>query len=241
MLTQWDADLLLRLNVWPSQDAQIFLLFATLVDNVPWLLAVLAMVAVWFTGQGRAEEISPESYANRERMLLIVVSVVLALLCVELIQAVSFRPRPFLSLPLQIPVNEDVWAAIVQNLRRSSSFPSDTATVWFAFAAGILQFKRRWGLLALLLVLSFTLMRISIAYVYPTDVIAGAALGCMASLVVMRLRGAFAWLTHSILQGFRLLPALMYPLGLLVLFDISQNLNWFSSLIAILFNISESA
>jgi undecaprenyl-diphosphatase len=63
-------------------------------------------------------------------------------------------------------------------------FPSDHATASFAIAVAIFLRYRRWGLVALLAAAVLSLGRVAIGVHYPSDVLAGAALGGAAALVL---------------------------------------------------------
>jgi undecaprenyl-diphosphatase len=63
-------------------------------------------------------------------------------------------------------------------------FPSDHATGAFAVAMAIWLRDRRWGTVALLAAALLSVGRVAIGVHFPSDVVAGAALGCVAALVL---------------------------------------------------------
>jgi undecaprenyl-diphosphatase len=63
-------------------------------------------------------------------------------------------------------------------------FPSDHATASFAIAAAIFLRHRRWGAVAFLAAAVLSVGRVAIGVHYPSDVLAGAALGAAAALVL---------------------------------------------------------
>jgi undecaprenyl-diphosphatase len=63
-------------------------------------------------------------------------------------------------------------------------FPSDHATAAFAIATAIVLRKRGWGIFALVAAAVLSLGRVAIGVHYPSDVLAGAALGAAAALVL---------------------------------------------------------
>jgi undecaprenyl-diphosphatase len=65
-----------------------------------------------------------------------------------------------------------------------AGFPSDHATASFAIATAILLRSRRWGIVALALATLLALTRVAIGVHYPTDVLAGAALGSATALAL---------------------------------------------------------
>ncbi|MFT3865486.1 MAG: phosphatase PAP2 family protein [Solirubrobacterales bacterium] len=63
-------------------------------------------------------------------------------------------------------------------------FPSDHATGAFAVAMAIWLRHRRWGTVALLAAAVLSVGRVAIGVHFPSDVVAGAALGCGAALLL---------------------------------------------------------
>jgi undecaprenyl-diphosphatase len=63
-------------------------------------------------------------------------------------------------------------------------FPSDHATGAFAVAMAIWLRNRRWGTVALLAAALLSVGRVAIGVHFPSDVVAGAALGCAAALLL---------------------------------------------------------
>jgi undecaprenyl-diphosphatase len=63
-------------------------------------------------------------------------------------------------------------------------FPSDHATGAFAVAMAIYLRKRSWGVVALLAAALLSVGRVAIGVHFPSDVLAGAVVGCVAALVL---------------------------------------------------------
>jgi membrane-associated phospholipid phosphatase len=129
------------------------------------LMAVLW--GLWLAGgdRRRATEI-------RSRVLMTVAGG-FAALCVARLLAVllPYRSRPFEAFASDAPV-------AVRALESWSAFPSDHAALFFAIATGILMISRPLGLLALAhAVVVITLPRLYLGLHYPTDLLAGAAIG----------------------------------------------------------------
>ena len=85
------------------------------------------------------------------------------------------RPRPYVAHPgdvhLFIPASMD------------TSFPSDHATAAFAIAVAIFLRSRRAGWIALAMATLVSVGRVVVGTHYPTDVLAGAAIGTLSALV----------------------------------------------------------
>ncbi len=86
------------------------------------------------------------------------------------------RPRPFVADPGGV----HLFAAHAAD----ASFPSDHATAAFAIATAVLLRDRRWGTFVLALAALLAAGRVAIGVHYPSDVLAGAALGAAASLAL---------------------------------------------------------
>jgi undecaprenyl-diphosphatase len=93
------------------------------------------------------------------------------------------RPRPYVAHPgdvhLFIPASTD------------TSFPSDHATAAFAIAVAIALRSRRAGWAALIMATIVSIGRVVVGTHYPSDVLAGAAIGTLSALVFFhpRVRG----------------------------------------------------
>lgn len=88
------------------------------------------------------------------------------------------RPRPYQAHPL----------GIVPLLARSTdpSFPSDHASAAFGIAVGIVLIHRRVGYLFLTVATLIAVSRVATGMHYPTDVLAGAAIGTASGYLTAR-------------------------------------------------------
>ena len=101
----------------------------------------------------------------------------LGLLLAKLITEVYARPRPFVAHPGAV----HLFAAHA----RDPSFPSDHATASFAIAVAILlRSKWPWGAATLLFAVVLVFGRVAAGFHYPSDVLAGAALGTLAAVTL---------------------------------------------------------
>jgi len=138
------------------------------------LMAILC--GLWMTGRGleRTREV-------RSRIVMTVGAAFTAL-CVARLLAVAlpFRARPF-----EMTGGDPTVA--YRALERWSAFPSDHAALFFALAAGIAVISRPLGALALIhAVVVITLPRLYLGLHYPTDMLAGAAIGTLCALAATR-------------------------------------------------------
>ena len=86
------------------------------------------------------------------------------------------RPRPFVSHP----------GGVHLFLAHASDpgFPSDHATAAFAIAVALLLRFRVWGLVTLAFAIVLAVGRVALGIHYPSDVLAGAALGTLVALTL---------------------------------------------------------
>jgi undecaprenyl-diphosphatase len=134
---------------------------------------------IWFQPGARREW-------RREMVIAVTFSGLLALLVGRVLaHFLPFRVRPLYEQNLHlhfpsIPQHESLLSAW-------SSFPSDHAMLWAAVSAGIFIVSRRLGLLALLYTAIFICApRAYLGFHYPTDMLAGAAIGILITYLMTR-------------------------------------------------------
>ncbi|WP_028212466.1 phosphatase PAP2 family protein [Paraburkholderia mimosarum] len=134
---------------------------------------------IWFQPHERREW-------RREIMVATVASGLISLAVGRLLaRYLPFRQRPLFNPDLHLHfASSSLRAAGLSNW---SSFPSDHAMLWVAIAMGIFLVWRVIGALALLYVtLIICLPRAYLGYHYPTDLIAGAAIGVVVTWILTR-------------------------------------------------------
>ena len=139
-----------------AQDAQYF--FAAL------LVGLFVASGKWRSREGRHGAVAAG------------LSAALALGIAHFITDLVARPRPYVAHP------GDAHLFIAPS--HDGSFPSDHATASFAIAVALLLRHRRAGIVALLVATLLSLARVAVGTHYPADVLAGAALGSAAALVL---------------------------------------------------------
>ncbi|SMG55004.1 phosphatase PAP2 family protein [Paraburkholderia susongensis] len=143
------------------------------------LVLILVLWWIWFEPAERREW-------RREIVIATFVSGLLALAAGRLLAAfLPFRERPAFNHDLNLH-----FAASSLNdamLSRWSSFPSDHAMLWMAIATGIFIVWRTGGVLAFLYTaVVICIPRAYFGFHYPTDLIAGAAIGVVIAILLTR-------------------------------------------------------
>jgi len=164
-----------------GNHSSVFLHAIEMVTNM-YLFKGLVLIAllwwVWFRPETR---LGPDSEAlrryHREIVVLAIASGLVALAAGRLLaHHMPFRLRPIYEPQLHplYPI-----AHVTEIFPRTwSAFPSDHAMLWCAIATGIFIASRPAGIYALLhVIVLIGLPRIYLGLHYPTDVIAGVALG----------------------------------------------------------------
>jgi len=156
-------------NDWAYRHAWVGDLAKFLARDGVWLLA--ALVVVTFLLAGRVLPIEA-----RRGAAVAGFAMVLALLAGQVISGLVDRTRPFVAHPGHVHL------LIAHS--RDPGFPSDHATGSFAIAFGLMTADRRIGWFALVLAAAISVSRVAVGAHYPTDVLAGAALGAIAVLII---------------------------------------------------------
>ncbi|MGE3303179.1 MAG: phosphatase PAP2 family protein [Hyphomonadaceae bacterium] len=167
MLVDLDRTLLLFVNeAAPHTALGKLIYFAGTVDIVRGFPIFIALVWLWLEGQND----------RRARMLAGLAAACAAVIASVWIQHIVFvHVRPFLDPTLGIAMPS--WEA-ADRWDHLNSFPSDTATLFFALATVVAVERPRWGLVAFAWALVTTgLERVAFGYHYPSDIVAAAVLG----------------------------------------------------------------
>src|SRR5436190_22095074 len=125
----------------------------------------------------------------------------LALLVGKVISELVDRSRPFVVDPSGVH--------LFSGHAADPGFPSDHVTGAFAVTMAIYLRKRSWGVVALLAAALLSVGRVAIGVHFPSDVLAGAVVGCVAAAVLWiaplraRIDALADWLGGGIERGLR--------------------------------------
>jgi undecaprenyl-diphosphatase len=167
-----------------------------LVCNNNFLKGALVFAVIWYLWFRYADDRNKHEY-----LLASVGAAFIGLTLAKVLTWMIVRPRPFNepSIGLRIPFG--IEAASWEGL---NSFPSDHGVLFFALATGIFFVSRRIGWLMFIYVAAFIcLPRIYLGIHYPTDVLAGAAIGLVTGWLVHlpQIRKPFTYLPMKWLEA----------------------------------------
>ena len=159
---------------------RIMILLAT--DYFIPVVIALMLLALWFMGRDTAER-------ERNQRALMIAATAMGSACGFVLAANHLWPgrhHPFEDMPqLMWAVNHIAYPI------HDPPFPSNTSAVTFAAAASVWQWNRRMGLLLLIPAILMPLAKMYAGLYYPTDILAGAALGIATGYFISKV--AMPW------------------------------------------------
>ena len=169
MTDSFDYDLFRAINRLAGRSQTVDAIMVGGAKFLPVVFA-LALVGLWLTWRAR----------NQRAAFLAGISALVALGIGQLIGMAFPRPRPYLSHQVNLLIAPTA----------DTSFPSDHATLGFAVAVLVWRYNRRAGTALLLLALVLVFARVFVGAHYPSDVLGGAVLGTLTSIVIAALNEA---------------------------------------------------
>jgi undecaprenyl-diphosphatase len=179
---------------------------------------------------------SPDVRRNRSHLLSALIGAVVALVIARILaHALPLRIRPILDPTLHFRPPSGV--PDQSNWTIWSSFPSDHAALFFALLTGIWLCSTQAGVVLMFyVVIAICLPRIYIGIHYPTDILAGGALGVFSVLLCSWQKLREAWTGH-VLNWVERWPAPCYALLFLITFQIAT-LFWDLRTFLFIFDVS---
>lgn len=138
----------------------------------------LPVALIWYAWFGKGEE-----HLARARLIATFAACLIGIAVARLLALkLPFRSRPIHNEELDFVFPYGVSPKVLDGW---SSFPSDHAVLFFTLATGLFCVSRKLGAFALLYVsLIVALPRVYLGLHYPTDILAGAALGAFIALAL---------------------------------------------------------
>ncbi len=235
----WDETAVLWLNKLLALSPELFALALWLTDRLQWVLVAVILVVLWYTDapSGNAIADTDRSLESRRKVLIIFLAGALAFVVARGTSLFIFRERPLSALPIISPLPNNTWQQVVQQLGNTNSFPGDITAIWFAVTGGVFLYNRRASLALAIMGIFFSLLRVSLGFFYPTDIIAGACLGILILSFVNWLRPRLMWFINPTLTIFSRYPGVAYPLALLLLLDATQQMAGLIGLLVVILGI----
>ena len=153
----------------------------------------LVLVGLWFTGDGRLAR-----QRQQIGVYVAVASMALSSLVVMIVNSMYARPRPFDGI-------DDQQVTLLFYEPTDPSFPSNPAAALFGMAAGIWGVNRPVGAVMLGMAGLFALSRVYSGVHYPSDVAAGALIGCAVTFLVFQVMKLLGPLPEWTLKAARVL------------------------------------
>ena len=186
-----DEEIVLWLNQWAGRFAYLDAAEKLIVSDyfIPVFIS-LCLLGMWFVGRDHRTR-----DAHQRAVLRALIAVGFANLVVILLNQHFFRERPFVEHELTLLFYQPT----------DSSFPCNPAAVAFAMSSGMWQGSRKLGAFLYGLAALWGLSRIYAGVFYPSDVVAGAAIGVTISYLVGTALRLIEPIPTRVLQGARTL------------------------------------
>ena len=153
---------------------------------------MLTVAGLWFTGDSRLAR-----QRQQIGVYVAVASMALSSLVVMIVNSMYARPRPFDGIE-----GHEVTVLFYQPT--DPSFPSNPAAATFGLAAGIWGVNRPVGAVMLGASALFAFSRVYSGVHYPSDVVAGALIGCVVAFLVFQVKKLLGPLPEWTLKAARI-------------------------------------
>jgi len=180
VLTYFDLPILHFINGYCGTSWITDRLISHLALDFKWAVPLCVFWALWF-------QPAEDQFERRKILLVTILAVLLALIANRTISVLfPYRVRPMETpgIGYRLPLFEDGFN--YSDFERWSSFPSDQATYFFAFATGFWLLSAPLGIVMVLYSSFIALSRVYLGTHFPSDVLTGAVLGVAVQLALNR-------------------------------------------------------
>jgi undecaprenyl-diphosphatase len=180
LMSYFDLPILHAINGFCGNNWVIDRLISHLALNFKWAVPLCVWWVLWFQ--------PAENQLSRRKVLLVIIAAVMLSLianrAISVLMPYRVRPMETAGIDYRLPLFEDGFK--YADFEAWSSFPSDQATFFFAFATGFWFFSARLGLVMLAYSTLIALSRVYLGTHFPSDVTVGALLGVAVQMALNR-------------------------------------------------------
>jgi undecaprenyl-diphosphatase len=197
-------------------------------DNLVWTISenhllkgAVPITLLWFFWFHKKEKNEAASSLLQEQVIITLLSCFAAIFIGRLLAlTLPFRPRPITNIALHFVIPYGIGHRIFEGM---SSFPSDHATFILSLATGIWLISKRAGVATLFYVIVLVLLpRIYLGLHYPTDIIAGAVIGVLITLILHNNKTINKLAVTPLIVWSEKSPALFYMLFFLTTYEMAS-------------------
>lgn len=227
LLERW---LLERFNHWVASYDFVSKQAILFTSSLPDLILACTLVGLWFSNSFKVAKI-------RCKILLIFFSFVPTYILARLSQNIFPRPRPIISVPLEMTTDLKLWNSTETHFSAWGSFPSDHVALFFIFNTFIFNINKKLGIASFIFTTYCSLFRIGTGYQWPSDVIGGALLGSSVSLLILSMEYSLKNVLVNLVLQFKHYPKAAYTISFLFLSDFAQDFHHLRLIASLLFKI----
>ncbi len=211
----FDASIMDFLNGF-SQTSRSFDALMVFIADDNFIKGGVIVSILWFFWFQKSSKI----IFNRECIIIAIISCLVAMVVARVMaSSLPFRLRPILNTDLNFV---KPFGSTAASLESWSSFPSDHAVMFFSLATGIFLISKKVGILTYLYVLIFICFpRVYLGYHYATDILAGAIIGVLITLIVSTNKISQP-VSQKVFQFSSRYTGLFYTLFFLLAYEISR-------------------
>ena len=219
-MNTFDASILAYVNSFAQTSRHFdYLLWAISENHL--LKGAIPITVLWFFWFHKEKRNDASSSRLREQVIITLLACFVAIFIGRLLAlTLPFRPRPITNIAMHFVIPYGLGHRIFDGM---SSFPSDHATFMLSLATGIWLISKRVGVATLFYVISIVLLpRIYLGLHYPTDIIAGAVIGVLITLILHNNKTINKLAVTPLIVWSEKSPALFYMLFFLTTYEMAS-------------------